>query len=135
MQSMLHNLRYRFRDRRDRVTLLLLVYAALVIGAIGVSIIARWALLFVSPFGTLYPHSLLAQFQADYRAWDAPAFALAPLNPEAARAAERDAAEVLRSTELPEELGREVVPVAVLPQATPTPPALTATPRISRPAG
>ena len=135
MQSMLHNLRYRFRDRRDRVTLLLLVYAALAMGAIGVSIIARWALLFVSPFGELYPHSLLAQFQADYRAWDTPAFALAPLNPEAARAAERDAAEVLRSTEMPEDLGREVVPVAVLPPATPTLSAPTSTPLSPRTRG
>ena len=64
----LHRLRFRYRDRIDRVALLLLIYFALALGAVGVAVLARWVLLVVSPYGQVYPHSVLAPPAAMRRA-------------------------------------------------------------------
>ncbi|HEX9440262.1 MAG TPA: hypothetical protein VF909_11290, partial [Roseiflexaceae bacterium] len=89
-----------------------MVLTALLLGLVGVACVSQLALRLLTPYGAIYPHSLLAMYAADYHPWtrgDAPA--LPPLNPQAALAAERD----LLGNGAP-----GVVPVAVLPPLTPT---------------
>src|SRR5215213_7197229 len=117
----LKSIKRRARQWRGRWTMFLLVYCAFMFGLLGVSIVARLMLLAVTPYGEIYPHSLLAAFQADYGAWDIPEVALAPLNPEAANAAERDATEVSDAQRKLIKNNREIVPVAILPVPTSTP--------------
>src|SRR6266542_3721132 len=94
MVAKLIRIKRRARQWRGRWTMFLLIYCAFMFGLLGVSIVARWMLLMVTPYGEVYPHSLLAEFHSDYSAWNIPEVALAPLNPAAANAAERDATEV-----------------------------------------
>src|SRR6266545_2096269 len=79
------------RPRPDRRVLWLMVLTALLLGLVGVACVSQLALRLLTPYGAIYPHSLLAMYDADYHPWtrgDAPA--LPPLNPQAALAAERD---------------------------------------------
>src|SRR5205823_4566485 len=78
----------------------------------GVACVSQLALRILTPYGAIYPHSLLAMYDADYHPWSpGDGLALPPLNPQAALAAERD----LLGNGAP-----GVVPVAVLPPMTPT---------------
>ena len=86
--------------------------------------VARLILSMVTPYGEIYPQSLLAQLSADYQPWEVPAIPLPALNPAAAMAAEQDIAQ----TDEPE---RIPVPAAVLP--TDLPPTSTPTGTASPP--
>ena len=78
------------RQQRDRRLLLLCVLLAVLFGLIGVNMVARMILLMVTPYGEIYPQSLLAHLSADYQPWEVPAIQLPALNPAAAMAAEQD---------------------------------------------
>ena len=64
------------RQQRDRRLLLLCVLLALLFGLIGVNLVARLVLSMVTPYGQVYPQSLLAQLSADYQPWEVPAIPL-----------------------------------------------------------
>ena len=81
------------RQQRDRRLLLLCVLLAVLFGLIGVNMVARMILSMVTPYGEVYPQSLLAQLSADYQPWEVPAIPLPALNPAAALAAEKDIAQ------------------------------------------
>src|SRR5829696_7901395 len=100
------------RQQRDQRLLLLCVLLAVLFGLIGVNMVARMILSMVTPYGEIYPQSLLAQLSADYQPWEVPAIPLPALNPAAAMAAEQDVAQ----TDEPE---RIPVPAAVLPTDLP----------------
>ncbi|HJZ49701.1 MAG TPA: hypothetical protein VKE41_21135, partial [Roseiflexaceae bacterium] len=106
------------RQQRDRRLLLLLVLLAVLFGLIGVNLVARLILAMVTPYGQVYPQSLLAQLSADYQPWEAPAVALPALNPAAAIAAEHDIAQ----TDVPQRIPvpAAVLPTVLLPTYTPT---------------
>src|SRR3954471_5245189 len=100
------------RQQRDRRLLLLCVLLAMLFGLIGVNMVGRMILAMVTPYGEIYPQSLLAQLNADYQPWEVPAIPLPALNPAAAMAAEQD---VIRT----DEPARIPVPAAVLPTDLP----------------
>src|SRR5215212_1968397 len=100
------------RQQRDRRLLLLCVLLAVLFGLIGVNLVGRLILAMVTPYGEVYPQSLLAQLNADYQPWDVPAIPLPALNPAAAMAAEQDVVQ----TDVPK---RIPVPAAVLPTDLP----------------
>ncbi len=124
-------------QRRPRRQMLwLLVLSALLLGLLGVCGVSQLVLRLLTPYGMIYPHSLLAMYGADYRPWNPDDIALPPLNPQAAQAAERDLFDAVAGG-----LGSlsGVVPVAILPpgpadivqaalQPTPTPTVATPTP-------
>src|SRR5437764_13748029 len=94
--------------RPDWRLLASLVLAALLLGLAGVCGVSQLALRLLTPYGAVYPHSLLAMYSADYGPWDhAEAPQLPPLNPQAALAAERDLANTGGAP--------GIVPPAVLP--------------------
>ena len=66
------------RQQRDRRLLLLCVLLAVLFGLIGVNLVARLVLSMVTPYGQVYPKSLLAQLSANYQPWEAPAIPLRP---------------------------------------------------------
>src|SRR4051794_19931716 len=101
------------RQQRDRRLLLLCVLLAVLFGLIGVNVVARLVLSLVTPYGQVYPQSLLAQLSANYQPWEVPAIPLPALNPAAAIAAEQD---IIR-TDVPEQIP---VPAAVLPTDPPS---------------
>src|SRR5258706_9208262 len=79
------------RRRPDRRMLWLLVFIALLLGLMGVCCVSQLVLRLLTPHGTIYPHSLLAMYSADYHAWNpGDMIAFPPLNPQAAIAAEHD---------------------------------------------
>src|SRR5215211_6263528 len=101
------------RQQRDRRLLLLCVLLAVLFGLIGVNMVGRLILAMVTPYGEIYPQSLLAHLSADYQPWEVPAIPLPALNPAAAMAAEQD----ITKTDEPE---RVPVPAAVLPTNLPS---------------
>src|SRR6266540_4735258 len=95
------------RPRPDRRVLWLMVLTALLLGLVGVGCVSQLALRILTPYGAIYPHSLLAMYGADYQPWNpGDGLALPPLNPQAALAAERDPGGGG---------GPNIAPVAVLP--------------------
>src|SRR6185295_5455533 len=103
------------RRRPDRRVVWLLVLIALLLGLMGVCGVSWLVLRLLTPYGTIYPHSLLAMYSADYRHWNpSDLIALPPLNPQAASAAEHD----LSDTGAPDPSRLSgVVPAAILPPA------------------
>src|SRR5262249_61263501 len=80
------------RQQRDRRLLLLLVLLAVLFGLIGVNLVARLILAMVTPYGQVYPQSLLAQLSAAYQPLEAPAGAPPAPKPAGADAAGPDIA-------------------------------------------
>ena len=72
------------QQQRDRRLLLFLMLIVLFFGLTGVSLIGELMLRLVTPYGAIYPQSLLARLSADYTAWDSAIISLPPLNPQAA---------------------------------------------------
>ncbi len=93
-----------WRARPDARLLLALVVSAIALAVGGLLLLGVLMLRMVLPDQTRYPQPLISLIRADYRAWDAAALVLPPLNPQVVEAAERDVAEV----------SNRAVPVAAL---------------------
>src|SRR5205809_7718499 len=78
---------------RDRRLLGILVAAAVLLALAGICGVSQVVLFLVTPHGGMYPQSVLAKLGVDYGRWDSRSqIGLPPLNPQAALAAESDAA-------------------------------------------
>ena len=120
------------RQQRDRRLLLLCVLLAVLFGLIGVNLVARLILSMVTPYGQVYPKSLLAQLSANYQPWEVPAIPLPALNPAAAMAAEQDIVQTDQPEQIP--VPAAVLPTDLPPTSTPASTALPANTPTRRPA-